>query len=128
MPRVVALVDDLLFLSRMREAARPSGVEVLSARDAADLIAAVREGARLVVVDADGTRLPWSDAVAALRAESRLPPVPVVAFFSHVDADRGAAARSAGCDRVVPRGAFVRELPGLLAEAARGPHPEEPAP
>ena len=115
MSRVLALVDDLLFLSRIREAARGTGAEVRAVRSAADLLAGAREGGRLVLVDADSSRLPWTDAVAALRADPALDSLPVVAFLSHVHAERAEAARAAGCTRVLARGAFVQELPRLIA-------------
>jgi CheY-like chemotaxis protein len=129
MPRVLALVDDLMFLSRIREAARAAGLEVQSVRRPDALVDAVRDGGRLVLVDADSPRLPWADALASLKAEGLLPGIPVVAFFSHVHSDHADAAREAGCDRVVPRGAFVQELPRLL-EGAAAPRPpqEESAP
>jgi CheY-like chemotaxis protein len=117
MSQVIALVDDLLFLSHIREAARGAGAGVRPVRGATDLVASAREGARLVLVDADSSRLPWADAVAALRSEPGLASLPVVAFASHVHADHAEAARAAGCSRVLSRGAFVRELPHLLAPA-----------
>ena len=118
MSHVVVLVDDLLFLSRIREAARGVGAEIRTARNAKALLDAVRAGGRLVLVDADSARLPWDDAVRALRAEAAGAVVPVIAFLSHVQVARAAAARDAGCTRVLARSAFVRELPGLLAAAA----------
>jgi CheY-like chemotaxis protein len=129
MPRVLALVDDLMFLSRIREAARAAGADVGTVRSADALVQGVRDGARLVLVDADSPRLPWREALASLRTEGPHPGVPVVAFFSHVHSDHANAAREAGCDQVVPRGAFVQQLPRLL-EGALVPRPpqEESAP
>jgi CheY-like chemotaxis protein len=128
MPTVAAVVDDLLFLSRIREAARAAGADVVSARTPETLAAAVRAGARLVLVDADGQRLPWRDAVRSLREDPSLAAVPVVAFLSHVNVDHAAEARAAGATRVVARGAFVAELPALMAEAAtKAPSQETPS-
>jgi CheY-like chemotaxis protein len=118
MSRVLALVDDLLFLSRIREAARGTGTEVRPVRGPADLVPEARKGGRLVLVDADSSRLPWAAAVAALRSDPSLAALPVVAFLSHVNAERADAARAAGCTRVLARGAFVQELPRLIASAA----------
>jgi CheY-like chemotaxis protein len=117
MSRVLALVDDLLFLSRIREAARGTAAEVRAVRGPADLVAAARDGGRIVLVDADGSRLPWAGAVAALRSDPSLASLPVVAFVSHVHAERAEAARAAGCTRVLARGAFAQELPRLIAAA-----------
>jgi CheY-like chemotaxis protein len=117
MSRVLALVDDLLFLSRIREAARATGAEVQAVRGPDDLVASARDGGRIVLVDADSSRIPWEEAVSALRSDPSLAPLPVVAFLSHVHAERAERARAAGCTRVLARGAFVQELPRLVAAA-----------
>jgi CheY-like chemotaxis protein len=127
MPRLVALVDDLLFLSRIREAGRAAGIEVRAVRSTRDTLAAAGQGGRLVLVDADSERLPWREAVAALRAEPALAALPVIAFVSHVRAELAEAARAAGASRVLARSAFVEELPELAARAARATA-EETAP
>ena len=127
MPQLVALVDDLLFLSRIREAGRAAGIEVRAVRGAADLLDAARNDARLVLVDADSERLPWKAAIAALRAEPGTAPLPVIAFVSHVRVDHAEAARAAGATRVLARSAFVKELPELVTQAAQ-PRAEEPVP
>jgi CheY-like chemotaxis protein len=117
MPEVIALVDDIMFLSRIHEAARGAGLGVRQVRRAAELGSALREGGRLVLVDADSDRLPWAEALGAVREEPSRPRALVVAFLSHVRAERAAAAREAGCDRTLARSAFARELPGLMAAA-----------
>jgi len=127
MPQVLALVDDLLFLSRIREAGRAAGIEVRAVRGAPDLLGAARQDGRLVLVDADSERLPWEAAVAALRAEPMTAALPVIAFVSHVRADRAEAARAAGASRVLARSAFVNQLPELVAQAMK-PRAEEPVP
>ena len=113
----MALVDDLMFLSRVREAARGRGMEVQAARTVPQLIVACRLNARLVFVDLDSPRLPVGDALAALKADADLSTLPVIGFFSHVHAERGRAARAAGCTRALPRSAFIEELPALLQAA-----------
>jgi len=116
-PRVLALVDDLMFLSRIREAGRGLGIEVKAVRTAPDALAAAREGARLLIMDLDSTRLPSADALAALRADPALSGLPVVGFFSHVHAERGREAMASGCTSVLPRSAFVQKLESILREA-----------
>jgi len=127
MPLVIALVDDLIFLSRIREAGRAAGIEVRAVRGASDLVDAARQEGRLLLVDADSERLPWKAAIAALRAEPEVGALPVIAFVSHVCADHAEAARAAGASRVLARSAFVKELPELVAQAAQ-PRAEEPVP
>ncbi len=111
MASVIACVEDLLFLSRIREAA--AGAKVTVALEPAVLVAACRTlPAPLVLIDLDTARRDALAAVHALRAETDLGEVPIVGFVSHVDTTRATAAREAGVTRVLPRSAFVRELPG----------------
>jgi DNA-binding NtrC family response regulator len=114
MAAVVAFVDDLMFLSRIREAASRQQVEVQSARKVPQLLEAVGAGARLVILDLDSPRLDTAGALLALRTEHSA--LPVIGFFSHVDVDKARVAQAAGCQRVLPRSAFVQKLDALLAE------------
>jgi CheY-like chemotaxis protein len=121
MPVVVALIDDLLFLSRVREAAKGSGAEVKTVRSADALLEACRVTPdALVIADLDSPRLRAVEAVKALRADSALAPIPVVGFLSHVQVGLARDAREAGVTRVLARSAFVQELPGLIARGGAG--------
>lgn len=115
MAPVVAFVDDLMFLSRIREAAARQQVEVQSARKVPQLLSACAEGARLVILDLDSPRLDTAGALAALQAD--FAGLPVIGFFSHVDVEKARNAQAAGCGRVLPRSAFVQKLDALLGEA-----------
>jgi CheY-like chemotaxis protein len=121
---VIAFMDDLMFLSRVREAARAQGLEFRGVRTLSELREACSPPPRLVLMDLDSPRLPATQALAALRADPSLAGVPVVGFFSHVHAERARAAQAAGCTRVLARSAFVQKLPELLA----APGPADPAP
>jgi hypothetical protein len=61
------------------------------------------EGAELLVADLDVEN---PEALVGLG-------MPVLGFYSHVDADTREAARAAGVDLVVPRSRMARELPAL---------------
>jgi CheY-like chemotaxis protein len=116
MAALIAFMDDLMFLSRVREAARAQGLELQALRTVDALLAACRlEAPRLVLVDLDSPRIPSLEAIGALRGRAELAAIPVVGFFAHVHAERAGAAREAGCTRVLARGQFVNELPSLLA-------------
>jgi DNA-binding NarL/FixJ family response regulator len=115
MDPVVAFVDDLMFLSRIREAAKAGGREVRTARTVASLLEACRDTRALVLFDLDSPRLPVTEGLQALRKDAGLTGVRSLGFFSHVHAERAQAATEAGCSQVLARGAFIRELPRLLA-------------
>ena len=111
---IVMLVDDLMFASRIREAARAKGFAVASARNAAQVLDACRAGARTVIADLDSPRLDALEAIAAVAADPGLASVHLVGFFSHVETETARAAREGGCRTVLPRSAFVRQLPDLI--------------
>lgn len=115
MPYVVVLEDDLLFLSRIQEAAKATPAEIRVVRSGQALLEACRSAVPvLVLADLDSPRLAAASAVRALKDDPALASIPVVGFLSHVHADRARDAREAGCDRVIARSAFVQELPHLL--------------
>jgi hypothetical protein len=111
MADVVYFVRDLLFVSKIREAADQLGVAVTPARDL-DTVEREGAGARLVIVD-----LRLADALPALERLARtvrdLPQV-TVGFVDHERTDVMEAARALGCTRVLAKGQFASELPRLL--------------
>jgi CheY-like chemotaxis protein len=114
---VVIACQDLMFRTRIGEAARGAGVEVRPAPPGRLAETCRAAGARLVIADLDDRGRDALAELGELKADPALAAVRVVGFLSHVDAERAGAARAAGVDRVMARSAFVRELPALLAGA-----------
>jgi DNA-binding NarL/FixJ family response regulator len=115
MGRVVALVDDLIFQSKLRETARQVGVEVAFVLDGEQLAAeAQRDDTKLVVVDLNAR----AGAIAALeKLRTEGVARPTVGFFSHVQTELAERARAAGCAEVLPRSKFTAQLAEILARA-----------
>jgi DNA-binding NarL/FixJ family response regulator len=113
---VLLLSDDLLDTSRVSAAGRSHGIALLRARDLDGLVALARqESPRLVLVDLANPGLSVTSLIEALRAACPVMPR-VVAYGPHVDAAGLRAARQAGCDPVLPRSAFVEQLPARLPD------------
>jgi CheY-like chemotaxis protein len=110
------LSDDLMFASRITGTARSLGLTVKPARTVEVLEnLAKQESPRCVILDLANPTLQVAELLGRLREFS--PPMPrVVAYGSHVDAAGLKAARDAGCDVVLPRSAFVEQLPTQLSE------------
>jgi CheY-like chemotaxis protein len=114
MGRVVALVEDIFFLAKMQETAKQAGVALATAGTAEALAEAARANeTSLLIVDLNARGS--IEAVEKLRATGNT--LPVIAFFSHVQAELGERARAAGCEQVMPRSKFSRELPEILIRA-----------
>lgn len=117
---LVALVDDLIFASRIEAVAVEVGAEVTVLRDAERLPAAL-DGCRGVLIDLEyGQVEPQQgrgDAIELIaRIKQRWPDVAVVAYFPHVHVALKRAAERAGADRLLPRSRFVEQLRALLKE------------
>lgn len=110
------LCDDLIFFSRVSGAARAAGLSVRMVRSAADLLGAARSAPPAgVIVDVHNPGLDLPALLAGLK--ETCPAMPrVIAYGSHVEADVLRAARQAGCDRVLPRSQFVKELEAKVGE------------
>ncbi|HKV99672.1 MAG TPA: hypothetical protein VJN96_07605 [Vicinamibacterales bacterium] len=116
---IVAVVDDLLFSSKIRSVADQASCPIAFVRRADAAVTEIREKRpQLVIVDLDRASLDPVGAIRALKAHPDLRETRVVGFVSHVHADKIAAAREAGIDVVLARSAFVAALPKLVAEAA----------
>jgi len=130
--RVLALVPDLLFGSRVQGDLTAAGHEVQLIGDESRLRAALAErqasaqaqaadaepAADVLVVDLTDDRLDGSRIVQALYDDGQLARVRTLAFFSHVDTATGERAREAGIDLVVPRSRMAREGAQLVTRLA----------
>jgi DNA-binding response OmpR family regulator len=111
---VVLLSGDLMVVSRVAGAASQAGAELRTAANATQAAELCRENsARVLIVDLSTPALDVAALVAALNAGSASTPT-IIAFGPHVHEERLAAAREAGCDRVVSRGQFMGQLEELL--------------
>ncbi|MGE3178698.1 MAG: two-component system response regulator [Vicinamibacterales bacterium] len=112
---VLAILDDLLFTSKIRSAAAGAGVPVSFARSRDAALAAIREHhPALVVLDLNNPRTDPLGIVAAIAGDPDLRGIRTVGFVSHVQTELIEAARTAGITDVLARSAFSAQLPDLL--------------
>jgi len=107
---VVAVLNDLIFETKIRSTAQALGLVTTVVRILADLDAELgRIRPSLLIVDLNTA---GADAVAT--GSTRTPRPYIVAFVSHVDQDLAKQAATAGADLVMPRSRFTAELPRIL--------------
>jgi hypothetical protein len=103
---IIALVRDLLFVSKITATAKQVGAAVQVVRDPAKI--AEHRGSRLIV----DLNLPGS--IEAAKTWMSKNSHDVVGFVSHTDAQTIADARAAGIECVMARSQFVQSLEELL--------------
>jgi DNA-binding NarL/FixJ family response regulator len=122
MARVLALVPDLLFGSRVQGALTAAGDDVELIGDAPRLrerLSAPEDPrADVLLVDLTDAQLDGVAVHESLVEHGLLDGVKTLAFYSHVDVETGARAREAGFDLVVPRSRMAREGAELVARLA----------
>jgi CheY-like chemotaxis protein len=123
---VLAAVEDLLFKSKISETAGQLGVEARFPRSQEKLLDALRESPPdLLVLDLNCGRFEPLKLLRTVKSDEDLGRVPTVGFLSHVQKDLAMAARASGCDHVVARSAFTRNLPQILAAEETGGSTDE---
>lgn len=111
---VLYVVRDLLFVSKIREAAESLGTVVQGVRDV-ETLPEVARGARLVILDLG---LPQAlRALELLAAHPETSGVPTVGFVGHERTDVMETAKALGCGRVLAKGEFATKLAGLMRDA-----------
>lgn len=114
--RVLAAVEDLMFRSKISETASTLGVEAAFPRNPRKLLESIHESPPdLLVLDLNSARFEPLSLLRTVKSDERTQNVSTVGFLSHVQKDLAVAAREAGCDRVVARSAFTKDLPRILA-------------
>jgi CheY-like chemotaxis protein len=115
---VLALVDDLMFRSKIKSTAAPLGVAVTFAGSSDAALTAMRAARpALVILDLNNPRTDPLGTISAMKKDPALTSIPTVGYVSHVDVATIDAARAAGVDDVLARSAFSMRLAELLSRA-----------
>jgi CheY-like chemotaxis protein len=119
---LLAVVDDLFFLSKIQQTAKVLGVRVETVTPGKLAERAAQAPVRGVILDLNHRSGSALDALRAIKADAKIGPTPVVGFLSHMQTDLAAAAREAGCDLVLARSTFSQKLPDFLRDLADRTH------
>jgi PleD family two-component response regulator len=112
----MAAVEDLLFRSKIGETAAQLGIEASFPRGPKKLEDALRASPPdLLILDLNSSRFEPLGLLQAVKSEEATKNVATLGFLSHVQKDLAVAAKEAGCDRVMARSAFTKDLPKVIA-------------
>jgi|SRR5579875_1099080 len=114
-PKIVVVVEDLVFLSKIQQTAKLMDVET-------EVVGLQKLGERLstpdsvtaVIFDLNHRSGQAVESLRAMKTDPTTRRIPSIAFLSHIQTDLAKAARDAGCDLLLARSAFTEQLPELL--------------
>jgi len=113
--RVITLCADLFFAIGIQRTAEALGLAADRAEDLDDLVAKVGSpGPALVLMELDR----WKPGVVKRLRDAHGEGLSILAFGSHVDRETRDAAEREGCDAVMPRSAFAKDIAGHLRKWA----------
>lgn len=119
---ILFLASDLFFAPNVEVAAKGLGFELKQDseyRSVAEFIAKLAAAPPALVILDLNSALPWVEWLPAAKADAKLASIPWLAFGSHMNPRRLAAARHSGADRVVPKSQFSAELSELIQSLLR---------
>jgi CheY-like chemotaxis protein len=112
---IIAVLDDLMFTSKIKTTAGQLGVAVTFARSADAALGEMRKATpSLVILDLNNARTNPLGIVSSMKQDPVLASIPTVGYASHVQTDVINAARQAGVSEVMARSAFTQQLPEIL--------------
>jgi PleD family two-component response regulator len=112
---ILAVLDDLMFSSKIKTTATQLGAAVTFARSADAALNEMRKSPpSLVILDLNNPRTSALAIVASMKADPALASVPTLGYVSHVDTATINAAREAGVGEILARSAFTMQLAEIL--------------
>ncbi len=116
--KVLVIATNLFFLPRIRNVAEPHGCDTRQVMSVDRLNDELDEGTSvLVLVDLEAEPDFWVEAVKTVLALGNARPR-IVGYGGHTNVPMLQKAEEAGCDLVLTKGQFSRDLGKLIAEAS----------
>lgn len=143
MPLILAFIGDLLFSSRLEDAAEKQGIKTIFIENASyfsspgaelsefqfaehttgpgailvERISAWRPA--LIIFDLNNQAIPWHKWITLIKSAPATRRIPIIGFGSHKEPGALKSARDAGADTVFSRSRFVQDLPEILSAHVR---------
>jgi DNA-binding NarL/FixJ family response regulator len=112
-PRILGLMHDLFFRSKVDAVAHAAGIEVAYAGSLDEARERCADGMPAIIfVDLADPRFPAVETADAMREAA--PGIRLIGFASHVDLKALGAAKDAGFEMALSRSEFTQRLPDLL--------------
>ncbi len=115
--KIIAVLDDLFFSSKIREASKSLNLDIEFLKNTEGLPERLRTiQPSLIIFDLNSKTSNPLDAIQNLKSSPELKDITVLGYLSHVQTELKEAASEAGCDLILPRSKFSRDLREILAK------------
>ena len=112
--KIVAVVDDLMFLVKIDAAAKQADFDIVFVKTEDQLFESVKETPSLIILDLNISSLPALEIAKKLKSDPETKAITLIAYISHVQTELKQKALETGIDAVLARSAFSSNLPTIL--------------
>lgn len=118
--QIIAVMDDLFFSSKIREAAKPLGLNIEFIKNTDGLIEQLEsQKPSLLIFDLNSKACNSIENIKNLKSSPTLKDIPVLGYLSHVQTELKEEADKAGCDLVLPRSKFSKDIKEILIKYSK---------
>ena len=115
--KIIAVLDDLFFTSKIKEAAKSLNSDLEFTKNTNGLIQKLKsEKPSLIIFDLNSKACNPLETIKELKSSSYLKDITVLGYLSHVQTDLKDEADKAGCDLVLPRSKFSKDLKEIITK------------
>jgi len=113
--KIIAVLDDLFFTSKIKEAAKSLNSDLEFIKNTNGLIQKLKsEKPSLIIFDLNSKVCNPLETIKELKSLPDLKDIPILGYLSHIQTDLKDEAAKAGCDLVLPRSKFSKDLREIL--------------
>jgi PleD family two-component response regulator len=116
--KVLAVLDDLFFTVKIKDAAARAGLDVEFVKTEADVLERAKDNPTVIVVDLNTTTVQPLRLIETLKSIAEFRQISVIGYVSHVQGELKQKAHETGCDMVLARSAFSQNLPQIFKRHA----------
>jgi len=128
-PKIIVVLDDLFFSSKIKEAAKSLDLNLEFTKNTNGLIQKLKsekpsliifdlksEKPSLIIFDLNSKACNPLESIKEIKSLPDLNNIPILGYLSHIQTDLKDEAVKAGCDLVLPRSKFSKDLKEILTK------------
>jgi len=116
MPKVTAIVNDLIFMTKIRNTAEYFGLSVAFAGTEEQVDRYVRD-CELILIDLENQFIDSLNLIEKLKSDPATSSIKLIGYMSHLNTPLRARAIASGCDGVLSRFEFNSSVREILQSA-----------
>jgi PleD family two-component response regulator len=116
--RVLAVVNDLFFSSKLTEAAKRAGMSLEFVKEPGEVLEKAKGRPQLIVLDLNFESADPLMLIGALKGSAETKGISLIGYLSHIQVELKQQAQEAGCDMVMARSALSQNLPLIFKRHA----------